>query len=130
MTRHDWRTSAACLGHAPLFDATIDDRGHESPQARANRHALALAICNGCPVRRPCEADIVMGQDEGVRGGHVLRPLQVQRKADRAPEPIEHGTERGYAAHRRRGVPVGPGDACGCRRAARVAAREREAVAS
>ncbi|MGZ4520248.1 MAG: WhiB family transcriptional regulator [Mycobacteriaceae bacterium] len=73
----DWRDDAACLGAAPLWDATIDDGGPDSETAkqRQERHHLAIMVCEHCPVCRECGADAVIGRDEGVRGG-ILFPSQ------------------------------------------------------
>lgn len=41
-------------------------------------------------------------------------------------QPIEHGTENGYAAHLRRREPVAPGDPCRCRAAHAAVVRARK----
>jgi hypothetical protein len=44
----------------------------------------------------------------------------------RPPLPIEHGEEKGYRAHLRRGIPIPEDDPCGCRRAGNAAAQIRQ----
>lgn len=64
---------------------------------------LALALCEGCPVKAECLADALEIQppswDQGIRGGMT----QAERhKLPRKPRPIDHGTMPGYQMHRRR----------------------------
>ena len=134
MSGTPWRELANCAGSAEpyLFDATIDDDGKERPDARAMRHALALQICRSCSVRDQCLAEALGERTEGVRGGVVLPPLKFQhlKHPERARTEIPHNTEAGFAAHKRRGVPVDPLDTCGCRGAARRAREQRERKAA
>lgn len=55
-----WRTRAACRGHDTniFFDPT---RTHE-----------ALALCDGCPVQRPCRTE--GAAEEGIWGGVIPGP--------------------------------------------------------
>lgn len=85
MTAESWRERAACLGRAPMFDATIDDGGRyhgEGEKARKKRYEEAKAICAKCTVTAECKADTLRGRDEGVRFGKVLPQLsRPQRSA-------------------------------------------------
>ena len=65
----DWRDRAACIGKAPLFDATIDDGGRypdEADTARENRYRDAAEVCARCPVRPECEAARIEHDDQGI----------------------------------------------------------------
>ncbi|MFC7657986.1 WhiB family transcriptional regulator [Pseudonocardia benzenivorans] len=64
--------SAACRGHAPLFDDQLDD---ESPDERTARHARAVELCRACPALARCSA-VEIGLPRDVRGvwaGRVRR---------------------------------------------------------
>lgn len=115
-----WFDFAACAGQAPLFDAPATGRaGNRTRQelaAEAERIHRAKLICSRCTVRDACVADYRPGRDEGIRGGHVLPPLDKPRGQER-----KHGTEGGYKTHRRHGE-----EACyECREANRLARNER-----
>lgn len=98
-----WRDEAACRGRTDLdWFATQETPGAPSLSYKANRDAC-LAICAECAVRGDCLADaLTEGEPYGIRGGYTSR--QRQRMA-RPPvlQPIRHGTQAGYQAHRRRG---------------------------
>jgi len=119
-----WTDSALCASYG---DPTLWDgpREGESALARANRQALATAICDRCPVAETCLEKAVPGLDEGVRGGEVMPECRAHGAGhDKHPPPyIEHGTEAGARAHWRRGQ-----KACGaCALAERVAKWNRQA---
>lgn len=60
-------TDAACAGHAPLFDAHIDD---ETDAEREYRHHRARAICARCPVATTCATVATEHQAPGIWAGH------------------------------------------------------------
>lgn len=68
----------------------------------------AKKVCAGCEVRAQClEWALDNGEAFGIWGGLSERQRRTmaqgrERKAP-TPQPIKHGTESGYAAHRRRG---------------------------
>lgn len=70
-----WREQAACVGHDPrLF---TDPRPDTSDTARA------LAICRGCPVRKPCLTDALAypaDADPGIRGATTETDRQQLRR--------------------------------------------------
>lgn len=43
---------AACIGHVPLYDATVH---RETTEQREERHCAARAICGTCPVWSRCK---------------------------------------------------------------------------
>lgn len=106
-----WRDDAACLGHAPLWDATIDDGGRwggEDIEARRKRYAFAKSICANCPVAQQCEEDGQVGRDEGVRNAKLMPPLDtVSVRGGKLRVGGGCGTPYGAKAHRSRGE-----DAC------------------
>lgn len=113
-----WRDEAACLPHPNFI---------EYPVYRQ------LLVCDGCPlnVRTDCLTAALDEEIEGdrpcadwpVRGGLTGdQRAQLLRDRQRPPKPIQHGTEAGAQAHWRRKEKV-----CEpCRKASRVAHRERE----
>ena len=108
MTTLPWQDSAACIGAdtAIFFPESGDPVGP------------AKAICRACPVREQCLADALeRGEVHGVWGGlsakerrKYRRQHGLLRKPGGQPQPINHGTNGGYHAHRRRGQQ--PCDAC------------------
>lgn len=108
MTILRWQDSAACIGAdtAIFFPESGDPVGP------------AKAICRACPVREQCLADALeRGEVHGVWGGlsakerrKYRRQHGLLRKPGGQPQPINHGTNGGYHAHRRRGQQ--PCDAC------------------
>lgn len=79
--------AAACHGHeAP--DLWFPPRGHGNAGEPAVREAVA--ICNGCVLRRPCLAHALHNNEQGIWGGLTER----QR----------HELVRDYAANQIRGV--------------------------
>ncbi|WP_369068712.1 WhiB family transcriptional regulator [Kineococcus terrestris] len=68
-----WREQAACAEWVDVFDATFD-----GTYAGAESLALARAVCEACPVRRPCLRDALAAEAAGeprygVRGGLMPR---------------------------------------------------------
>ncbi len=59
---------------------------------------------------------------------YVNRPGPASGKGRRYGGPIEHGTTRGYFAHRHRQQPIPDGGPCGCAAAGRKYHRERKAA--
>lgn len=108
MTTLRWQDSAACIG----ADAAIFFPESGDPVGPAK------AICRACPVREQCLADALeRGEVHGVWGGlsakerrKYRRQHGLLRKPGGQPQPINHGTNGGYHAHRRRGQQ--PCDAC------------------
>lgn len=108
MTTLRWQDSAACIG----ADAAIFFPESGDPVGPAK------AICRACPVREQCLADALeRGEVHGVWGGlsakerrKYRRQHGLLRKPGGQPQPISHGTNGGYHAHRRRGQQ--PCDAC------------------
>ena len=108
MTTLRWQDSAACIGAdtAIFFPESGDPVGP------------AKALCRACPVREQCLADALeRGEVHGVWGGlsakerrKYRRQHGLLRKPGGQPQPINHGTNGGYHAHRRRGQQ--PCDAC------------------
>lgn len=96
-----WRESAACRGSdLNWFPAQNDRVGNTA----------CLAVCRSCTVSRACLRDaLATGDEYGVRGGRTEQQrLGIRTARPVGPPPIRrHGTESGYAAHRRRGE-----DAC------------------
>jgi WhiB family redox-sensing transcriptional regulator len=94
-----WQERALCADY-PVPDLWYPNTNDpHSPKWDAPR-----AICDTCPVRLACLADALeQGDDQGMRGG--LTPHELARIAGPRSRPIDHGTERGYRAHLRRGQP-------------------------
>ncbi|WP_175427944.1 WhiB family transcriptional regulator [Rhodococcus pyridinivorans] len=79
---------AACVGRHELFDAELDT-ARETATQRDTRHAAAVAICTGCPVRDTCRnvADETGQRARGVWAGsvrNVSRPAGRPRKESAA----------------------------------------------
>lgn len=64
---YSWQSDAACMGaNGELFLGPDEER----PRDRVRREALALLVCNACPVRRPClEHALAVPERHGVWGG-------------------------------------------------------------
>ena len=101
--RPEWTAAAVCQHADP--DIFYPKKGGSTAEAKR--------VCRGCPVRAECLA-YALQHDElsfGVWGGlsvverRRLKPRPGRRRGPK-PKPIEHGTENGYYAHRRRGEPV------------------------
>ena len=123
-----WQTDAACRGLNPLMFFP----------ARGEHVAAAQAVCNTCPVRVDCLNDALdVGTKYGIWGGTSERQRRqiralIVRGAERddaittvmAPRTVSQcGTDSGYRAHFRTGIPV-----CEpCRDAHRAYARQRYA---
>ena len=103
-------SQAACLSDGEMW-FSLDPRDI----------AVAVSVCNSCPVRDACleqalraEGQFPSGQRYGVAGG--LTPSQRARltgrvrhrrtEVTRAPE--QHGTPAGYRQHERKGSPKCP----------------------
>lgn len=83
-----WRDHAACNQHPTLPPSTWDDvsdgDGAGRPGTdtrRARRISTAKAVCDGCPVKNECLADVDLAFDDGVRGGIDLRDLRRHGRA-------------------------------------------------
>jgi hypothetical protein len=127
-----WRADAACAGHprSEWWDATVDGETHAQAQAR---HGRAIGVCATCPVKDACLAEALTARPrvEGVWGGQVLEGLaaHAKRRFVQRDRGIDHGTEGGHQAHRRRGER--PCNACmGAARRAQQARRARKQAAS
>jgi hypothetical protein len=94
-----WRQDAACRGLPTSWFY---------PEQGQKLDPRAAAACDQCTVREQCWEDGKVEQ-YGVWAGETLKV----RKLNKGPQPIKHGTDGGYTAHRRRGE-----DACSeCKRA-------------
>lgn len=114
-----WHDEAACIGaDVNVFYA----------QAKGRRPAdwtAARALCARCPVTAECLAEAIEHRDPHAFLGGLTpeerRPLMpAQPPSMRLP--INHGTNGGYEAHRRRGEKP----CTACRRACTIARRIRE----
>lgn len=88
--RDGWREKAACARSADLtlWDGQRDVG--ESERARESRQAQAKTTCRAqCPVREACAADVDWRFDEGVRGGHVLPPLNTSSRGNASRRDAE-----------------------------------------
>jgi hypothetical protein len=96
--------------------------------------AAAKRICDGCEIRLSClQWSIDRREQHGLWGGvsENQRKRLLAGSGQRPVRDINHGTEGGMAAHKRRGEVVPESDPCGCRAAARLAeAQRREKRAS
>ena len=92
----DW-AKARCIGQTGLF---FDDR--------PSQIAKAKAICEDCPIKRPCLKFALEHREAwGIWGGVGYAQLRRLAAQKGLPGPAqrrlpEHGTERGWAWHRRR----------------------------
>lgn len=116
----------------PFFDgnaacAETDPEAFFPEKGGATR--AAKAICGGCEVRAACLQWSLDNREPGGMWGGVSenqrRELLKGGKTGRPSEPIKHGTEGGYKAHRLRGVPIPADDPCGCSAASRLAGQRR-----
>jgi len=90
---------------------------------QGDKSTAAIAICNECPVKDACLQYVLEnGEEHGIWGGTTPSMRRRMKKSNRV-KPIDHGTDAGYAAHYRRGVPY-----CRpCRDAHTRACREQQA---
>lgn len=93
--RAEWIARALCRGLDP--NLLFPDRGDLASVANAK------AVCAVCDVRAEClQYAIDTEQDLGIWGGATRVDLQVARRGRGRPKAtIMHGTNAGYAAHRR-----------------------------
>ncbi len=92
-----WVDRAACRGMGPgLFHPEL---GEDTRPAKE--------VCQGCPVRAECYAySLEISTHHGIWGGKSERERRGNRpERQREPEPIRHGTNRGYTQHVRREIP-------------------------
>lgn len=78
----DWQVKAACRG--PQAEAFFPPVDSERRDARRRREAAAKAICERCPVRRPClDFAIAIREQHGIWGGlnEVERKQLLERRA-------------------------------------------------
>lgn len=113
-----WMADGLCHQAGMPDDWYVTNPGRERHDTQ---QAVALTICAKCPVRETCLEYALDSRDEwGIWGGKTAR----ERKAilrERGPAPIEHGSTRGYYAHKRDGD-----DPCDeCREAHNAYGRER-----
>lgn len=92
-----WLDQAACRGLDPaLFHP---QRGEPTEPAKR--------VCASCPVRQEClDWALEANEKHGVWGGmseRQRRQLRIAANIASRERPIDHGTYRGYAQHRRRG---------------------------
>lgn len=72
---------AACFGLVDIFFGPSEDLRDEHDSTRKRREAICQAICEGCPIRRPCLWWAVTEKEEyGVWGGVAYRERQRFRK--------------------------------------------------
>lgn len=99
--RPDWHADANCTGIDPAI--FFPEIGQST--------APAKAICRACDVQVECLTDALnRGETHGVWGGLSAKERRLFRrknglmkKPGGRPQPINHGTNGGYHAHRRRG---------------------------
>jgi WhiB family redox-sensing transcriptional regulator len=92
-----WQEQGACRGMDP--DLWFPDRGESSVEGKR--------ICREqCPVRFECLEYALEAHERGLWGGYSERERRRMRESPSKRKPINHGTEGGYQAHVRRGVPV------------------------
>jgi WhiB family redox-sensing transcriptional regulator len=100
LVERPWRFDAACASVDP--DLFFPRRGEEGS-------SQAKAVCATCPVRQDClDAAILEGERYGIWGGLNYHERVAYRKAQgiaqrQKQSTAEHGTEAGYARHRRAG---------------------------
>lgn len=116
-----WTNSALCA------QADGDYWFLDNTTANQDGIAVALTICSLCDVSPQClEYALVNDERFGIWGGMLPKPRNRLRRKLGIPARLAervHGTEAGYAQHRRAGTP-----ACrDCLRAASIASRERKA---
>lgn len=117
----------------PMFDADAlcaeTDPEVWFPE-KGGSNAAAKELCRRCENEDACLTWAIEHDEQwGVWGGksyYERRNLAAKKTTARPSRDIRHGTDAGYRAHQRRGDVVPESDPCGCRRAARVAAAERE----
>ena len=143
-----WRANAACVGEptAMFFHGSLSLRtGNTFARERALQHQPvrdALALCDLCPVKTEC-LDTAMNAEHGnaaagrhgIWGGllpHERAELARPTRRRYLVQPISHGTNAGYEAHRRREeMPCDECRAAHSRSSAdREARRRREKVAA
>lgn len=89
-----WTEQALCAQVS--LDAWFPGDGERGTEAKR--------ICGGCPVIEQCrQMCIDLGEMEGIWAGQAASTIQRNHGTGRKERPIEHGTERGYRTHRRRG---------------------------
>ena len=104
-----WWDEAACRENPSLFEIPTTPRSRRS-QAAIDKAEQAIAICNKCPVLEHCRADAKRAGYFGFIAGGLLPEEQGpldwlggwtrSNKRDERLAQIEHGTRRGYQAHR------------------------------
>jgi WhiB family redox-sensing transcriptional regulator len=76
---YQWQLQANCVGQYPTYFFPPSER--ELPEERAEREALARAVCRECPVVQPClDLAQALGEPDGIWGGMNER----QRRKHRA----------------------------------------------
>lgn len=83
----EWRDHALCRNHPSVPPETWDDtllnakgEAKERNGKREARVERAKAVCDRCPVRLACLADVDLDFDEGIRGGVDLRDMKAARR--------------------------------------------------
>jgi WhiB family redox-sensing transcriptional regulator len=101
-----WQELAACIGHDPeLWYSEVGTKTGPRTVGDLERQRNVLTakmICRGCEVRQEC-LDYCIGEHlhYGIWGGQTEQDRKRRRAASRT-SPIEHGTARGYNAHKSR----------------------------
>jgi hypothetical protein len=89
----EWTSQALCPQVS--LDAWHPETGERGTEAKR--------ICARCPVINECRnLCIQLGETEGIWAGEAASTIQRQHGLGRKERPIEHGTDGGYQAHRRR----------------------------
>ena len=101
---------AKCISHADIFFSSSRDRIDGDPKHK-DESDKAKEICSTCPIRRDCLIwALERGEPYGIWGGYgydercIIAPLKGFEPPAR--REVEHGTERGWGWHRRRGEPA------------------------
>jgi WhiB family redox-sensing transcriptional regulator len=101
-TDHPWRHRAACTGRNTNYWFP------ETKTANTPAAALAIQICNTCPVTTECLQHAMNTPETfGIWGGTTEQQRRGLRRTAQG-HTIPHGTERGYVQHALWGQPVCP----------------------
>ena len=106
-----WMADAGCKGSTDIMFPTDRPGGHQ--RATLARYiAEAQRVCADCPVADECRQFAVnSGERAGIWGGGSADTYRRERwaadptrqRSFQTAKPIDHGTERGYRMHLRRG---------------------------
>jgi len=129
MNTTDWNELASCRNKPEIVS---DFFAPTPPQS-------VKEMCERCPVLKECYNYALHNEMYGYWGGSTEKERYARRIELRIPhpagvgetinvghykekKPIEHGTDRGYQQHIRRGIPLA--EDCGCLEAHRIMVRE------